>query len=166
MKRLLLPLVLGTLLFNGAARAGDHLWARGLPDYSQGYDETRDPAKDLLAATAKAQQEDKQVLLLVGGEWCSWCQEMNRFLDREPELAHQFNRTFVVVKVNVSEQNKNTPFLKAYPEYLGVPHFYVLDAKGKLLESFNTGLLEKGKSYDEARFGKFIGYFERQDARS
>ncbi|MFM5508527.1 thioredoxin family protein [Aeromonas rivipollensis] len=166
MKRLLLPLVLGTLLFNGAARAGDHLWARGLPDYSQGYDETRDPAKDLLAATAKAQQEGKQVLLLVGGEWCSWCQEMNRFLDREPDLAHQLNRTFVVVKVNVSEQIKNESFLKAYPEYLGVPHFYVLDAKGKLLESFNTGLLEKGKSYDEARFGKFIGYFERQDARS
>ncbi|MFM5191909.1 thioredoxin family protein [Aeromonas media] len=166
MKRLLLPLVLGTLLFNGTARAGDHLWARGLPDYSQGYDEQRDPAKDLAAATIRAQQEDKQVLLLVGGEWCSWCQEMNRFLDREPELAHQFNRTFVVVKVNVSKENKNAPFLKAYPEYLGVPHFYVLDARGKLLESFNTGLLEKGKSYDEVKFGKFIGYFERQDARS
>ncbi|MGE6232780.1 MULTISPECIES: thioredoxin family protein [Aeromonas] len=166
MKRLLLPLVLGTLLFNGAARAGDHLWARGLPDYSQGYDEQRDPAKDLAAATIRAQQEDKQVLLLVGGEWCSWCQEMNRFLDREPELAHQFNRTFVVVKVNVSKENKNAPFLKAYPEYLGVPHFYVLDARGKLLESFNTGLLEKGKSYDEVKFGKFIRYFERQDARS
>ena len=166
MKRLLLPLVLGTLLFNGAARAGDHLWARGLPDYSQGYDERRDPAKDLAAATIRAQQEDKQVLLLVGGEWCSWCQEMNRFLDREPELAHQFNRTFVVVKVNVSKENKNAPFLKAYPEYLGVPHFYVLDARGKLLESFNTGLLEKGKSYDEVKFGKFIRYFERQDARS
>ena len=166
MKRLLLPLVLGTLLFNGAARAGDHLWARGLPDYSQGYDEQRDPAKDLAAATIRAQQEDKQVLLLVGGEWCSWCQEMNRFLDREPELVHQFNRTFVVGKVNVSKENKNAPFLKAYPEYLGVPHFYVLDARGKLLESFNTGLLEKGKSYDEVKFGKFIGYFERQDARS
>ncbi|MGE6291722.1 thioredoxin family protein [Aeromonas media] len=166
MKRLLLPLVLGTLLFNGAARAGDHLWARGLPDYSQDYDEQRDPAKDLAAATIRAQQEDKQVLLLVGGEWCSWCQEMNRFLDREPELAHQFNRTFVVVKVNVSKENKNAPFLKAYPEYLGVPHFYVLDARGKLLESFNTGFLEKGKSYDEVKFGKFIGYFERQDARS
>ncbi|BBS86760.1 thioredoxin family protein [Aeromonas media] len=166
MKRLLLPLMLGTLLFNGAARAGDHLWARGLPDYSQGYDEQRDPAKDLAAATIRAQQEDKQVLLLVGGEWCSWCQEMNRFLDQEPELAHQFNRTFVVVKVNVSKENKNAPFLKAYPEYLGVPHFYVLDARGKLLESFNTGLLEKGKSYDEVKFGKFIGYFERQDARS
>ena len=99
-------------------------------------------------------------LLLVGGEWCSWCQEMNRFLDREPDLAHQLNRTFVVVKVNVSEQNKNESFLKAYPEYLGVPHFYVLDARGKLLESFNTGLLEKGKSYDGEKLGKFIAYFQ------
>ena len=139
-----------------------------LDDGSQGGRtvDTPEEARDLAAATAKASAEGKKVLLLVGGEWCSWCQEMNRFLDREPELAQQFNRTFVVVKVNVSKENKNAPFLKAYPEYLGVPHFYVLDARGKLLESFNTGLLEKGKSYDEVKFGKFIGYFERQDARS
>jgi alcohol dehydrogenase (cytochrome c) len=51
-------------------------------------------------------------------------------------IAGQLNRTFVVVKVNVSEQNKNESFLKAYPEYLGVPHFYVLDA--------NTGKFENG----------------------
>ncbi len=89
MKRLLLPLILGSLLFNGAACAGDHLWSQSLPDYSQGYDETRDPARDLAAATAKASAEGKKVLLLVGGEWCSWCQEMNRFLDREPDLAGQ-----------------------------------------------------------------------------
>lgn len=95
MKRLLLPLILGTLLFNGAACAGDHLWSQSLPAYSQGYDETRDPARDLAAATAKASAEGKKVLLLVGGEWCSWCQEMNRFLDREPDLAGQLNRTFV-----------------------------------------------------------------------
>ncbi len=66
MKRLLLPLILGTLLFNGAACAGDHLWSQSLPDYSQGYDETRDPARDLTAATAKASAEGKKVLLLVG----------------------------------------------------------------------------------------------------
>lgn len=164
MKRLLLPLMLGTALFNGAAQAADHLWAKGLPDYSQGYDEQRDPVKDLAAASAKAEQEGKKVLLLVGGEWCSWCQEMNQFLDREPTLASQFNQTFVVVKVNVSKENKNESFLKGYPEYLGVPHFYVLNDKGKLLESFNTGLLEKGKSYDEEKFGKFIAFFQPKTA--
>ena len=139
MKRLLLPLILGTLLFNGAACAGDHLWSQSLPAYSQGYDETRDPARDLAAATAKASAEGKKVLLLVGGEWCSWCQEMNHFLDQQPDLASQLNRTFVVVKVNVSEQNKNESFLKDYPEYLGVPHFYVLDAKGRLLQLVQVG---------------------------
>ena len=91
---------------------------------------------------------------------------MNHFLDREPTLASQFNQTFVVVKVNVSKANKNEPFLKRYPEYLGVPHFYVLDAKGKLLESVNTGLLEKGRSYDEAKFGKFIAFFQPPSERS
>lgn len=166
MKRLLLPLMLGSALLNGMAQAADHLWARGLPDYSQGYDEQRDPANDLAAASARANAEGKKVLLLVGGEWCSWCQEMNHFLDREPALASQFNQTFVVVKVNVSKANKNEAFLKPYPEYLGVPHFYVLNADGKLLESFNTGLLEKGKSYDEGKFGKFIAFFQPSSASS
>lgn len=160
MNRLLLPLVLGTALFHGEAYSAGHLWSQSLPDYSQGYDEQRDPARDLAAATAKASTEGKKVLLLVGGEWCSWCQEMNHFLDQQPDLAGQLNRTFVVVKVNVSKQNKNESFLKGYPEYLGVPHFYVLDAKGKLLESFNTGLLEKGDSYDGEKFGKFIAFFQ------
>lgn len=156
MNRLLLPLVLGTALFHGEAYSAGHLWSQTLPDYSQGYDEQRDPARDLAAASA----EGKKVLLLVGGEWCSWCQEMNHFLDQQPDLAGQLNRTFVVVKVNVSKQNKNESFLNGYPEYLGVPHFYVLDAKGKLLESFNTGLLEKGDSYDGEKFGKFIAFFQ------
>ncbi|MDM5134969.1 thioredoxin family protein [Aeromonas salmonicida] len=162
MKRLLLPLLLGTALFHGEAYSAGHLWAKALPDYSQGYDEQRDPAQDLASATAKAQREGKKVLLLVGGEWCSWCKEMNHFLDREPALASHF----VVVKVNVSKANKNEPFLKRYPEYIGVPHFYVLDAKGKLLESVNTGLLEKGKSYNEAKFGKFIAFFQPPSERS
>ena len=135
----------GPLGFNGAACAGDHLWSQSLPDYSQGYDETRDPARDPPPLPPRPVPRARKSLLLVGGEWCSWCQEMNRFLDREPDLAGQLNRTFVVVKVNVSEQNKNESFLKAYPEVSGVPHFYVLDAKGRLLESFNTGLLEKGR---------------------
>ena len=72
----------------------------------------------------------------------------------------------MVVKVNVSKANKNEPFLKRYPEYLAVPHFYVLDAKGKLLASVNTGLLAKGKSYDEAKFGKFIAFFQPPSERS
>lgn len=160
MKRLLLPLALGATLFHGAALSATPLWTQALPDYSQVYDERRDPAQDLAAATAKAKSESKKVLLLVGGEWCSWCQEMNHFLDREPDLASQLKQTFVVVKVNVSKENKNEPFLKRYPEYLGVPHFYVLDAQGKLLESFNTGLLEQGKSYDETKFGKFVAFFQ------
>lgn len=121
MNRLLLPLVLGTALFHGEAYSAGHLWSQTLPDYSQGYDEQRDPARDLAAATAKASAEGKKVLLLVGGEWCSWCQEMNHFLDQNPDLASQLNRTFVVVKVNVSKQNKNESFLKGYPEYLGCP---------------------------------------------
>ena len=36
MKRLLLPPMLGPLLFNGAACSGRPPWSQSLPDYSQG----------------------------------------------------------------------------------------------------------------------------------
>jgi len=39
-------------------------------------------------------------------------------------------------------------------------HAWEYAAKGRLLESFNTGLLEKGKSYDGEKLGKFIAYFQ------
>ena len=51
------------------------------------------------------------------------------------------------------------------PEYVGAPHFYVLDARGWLLEPFNTGLLEQRKRYDEATFGSFIDHCQRQGIR-
>ena len=50
-------------------------------------------------------------------------------------------------------------------QYVGAPHFYVLDARSWLLEPFNTGLLEQGKRYDEATFGSFIDHCQRQRIR-
>ena len=73
---------------------------------------------------------------------------MNRFLDREPDLAGQLNRTFVVVQgERQQKQNKNESFLKAYPRVSGVPHFYVLDAKAGC-SSPSTPAAGEGKSYD------------------
>lgn len=108
MNQLLLSfsLVLCTVLFPDQAYSASHLWSQSLPDYSQRYDEKRDPAQDLTAAASRAQQEGKKILLQVGGEWCSWCQEMNHFLDRETELASQLNSTFVVVKLTSSPTSR------------------------------------------------------------
>ena len=51
------------------------------------------------------------------------------------------------MKVNYSEENQNKEFLSQFPEVPGYPHWFVLDADGKLLHSQPTADLEAGDSY-------------------
>ena len=99
---------------------------------------------------------NKRIILDVGGEWCIWCHRIDAFIEQNSEIKDFLNKHFIVVKVNYSEENKNEKFLSRYPKVDGYPHFFVLDDKGKLLHSQNTGLLEKEKSYDTGKFLSFL----------
>lgn len=123
-----------------------------------GFDPTADPAKDLKSAIQQATKEKKNILLDVGGEWCIWCHRLHEFIEADKALTDVIKKNFVVVKVNVSKENKNEEFLKAYPKVPGYPHMFVLDKKGKLLHSQDTAELEKEKSYDA---GKLMAFFAK-----
>ena len=120
------------------------------------FDPSRDPAKDVAAAAASAKKQGKRVIVDVGGEWCSWCHILDRFLDDNTDLRAQVDRNFVWVKVNWSRENKNEAYLSRFPAITGYPHLLVLDADGKLLHSQDTGVLESGKGYDKAKFADFL----------
>jgi thioredoxin-related protein len=120
------------------------------------YDPKADPQADLQAALARASKEGKNVLMDVGGEWCSWCHRMDRFLTEHEELRTSLATNYVLVKVNFSDENKNERFLAQYPKIDGYPHIFVFDAAGKLLISKSTGDLEEGKSYNLERFVEFL----------
>ncbi len=62
----------------------------------------------------------------------------------------------MTVKVNVSSENGNRAFLMPYPKFQGVPHMFVLDADGKLLQSQDTDNLEKGNGYNADRMRDFL----------
>jgi thioredoxin-related protein len=126
------------------------------------YDAKADPRADLQAALARASKEGKNVLMDVGGEWCSWCHRMDRFLADNSDLGALLAKNYVLVKVNFSDENKNEAFLARYPKIDGYPHLFVLDATGKLLESKNTGDLEEGKGYNLGRFQEFLGKYARK----
>ncbi len=125
-------------------------------DFPAKFDPSRDPAKDVATAVAKARAEGKRVIVDVGGEWCSWCHILDRFLDANAEVDALRNRHYVWVKVNWSKDNKNEAFLSRYPAIKGYPHLFVLDADGKLLHSQDTDQLEAGKSYDLAKMTAFL----------
>jgi thiol:disulfide interchange protein len=126
------------------------------------YDPKADPKADLQAALARASKEGRNVLMDVGGEWCGWCHLMDKFITEHEEVRTLLARNYVLVKVNFSEENKNEAFFANYPKVAGYPHLFVLDAKGQLLESKNTGDLEEGKGYNLERVQQFLVQYARR----
>jgi hypothetical protein len=56
------------------------------------------------AAFARAQAEDKPILLDIGAVWCHWCHVMDRESYEDPEIAALINQLFIAVKVDRDER--------------------------------------------------------------
>jgi thiol:disulfide interchange protein len=120
------------------------------------FDPQRDAEKDIQLASVEATKTGRRILLDVGGEWCIWCRRLDAFFGSHPHAFDLLHKTFVVVKVNYSKENKNEQVLSRYPKIPGYPHLFVLDAGGNLLHSQDTGLLEEGKGYSETKIQAFL----------
>ena len=55
-------------------------------------------------AFARAQAEDKPILLDIGAVWCHWCHVIDRESYENPQLAAIINRLFIPVKVDRDER--------------------------------------------------------------
>ncbi|MEZ6103965.1 MAG: hypothetical protein R3E01_33915 [Pirellulaceae bacterium] len=66
------------------------------------------------------------------------------------------SENYVIMKVNMSDENNNATFLAQYPKVPAYPHFFVLDSDGTFLHSQGTGELEEGRGYNEAMFLEFL----------
>jgi thioredoxin-related protein len=124
--------------------------------YSIGhYDEKQDPAADLAQTIQRAQQENKRILLQIGGEWCPWCLRITDFMTTNPQIRSLVENHFVIMKVTYPGDNADA-FLANYPKVEAYPHFFVLDQDGQLLHSQGTGELEEGSGYNESVFAEFL----------
>jgi len=56
------------------------------------------------AAFARAQAENKPILLDIGAVWCHWCHVMDRESYENPEIAALINQLYVAVKVDRDER--------------------------------------------------------------
>ncbi len=136
--------------------------ARVLPPYSQGYDPARDPFSDGRAALQLARETGRRVLIEVGGDWCSWCHVLDRFLDQHPSVRTKLHETFVLLKVNVDDKNDNSEFLSGFPPALGYPHMYITENDGSIVHSQDTAeFLHDGK-YSEPQFLAFLARWNLQ----
>ena len=55
-------------------------------------------------AFRKAKEEDKPILLSIGGVWCHWCHVMAHESFENPEIARIINENFVAIKVDRDER--------------------------------------------------------------
>jgi thioredoxin-related protein len=122
------------------------------------YDPKRDPAKDLKAAVKLASVDGRRILLVVGGDWCGWCRQLSRVFATDREIAQVLAASYVIMKVNYSDENGNLFFLQDYPDIDEFPHFYVLDSNGKLLHSQANRAFEKLGGY---RNKSMLEFFRR-----
>jgi thiol:disulfide interchange protein len=121
------------------------------------YDPTRNPANDLAQAVPVAQTENKRIMLELGGDWCIWCKYMDEFYASHPDILQYRIDHYVLIKVNVSGDNKNEGFLSQYPTVDGYPHIFILENTGKFLHSQDTAELEDGNiSYVPEVFMSFL----------
>lgn len=122
-----------------------------------GYDPGADPFEAYHEAIERADREHKLVLIIAGGDWCSWCHALDRFLERDAEVQRRMDETFVVVKVYVGFDNYNEDFFSQLPAAKGAPHFWVVSPQKQVLASQSTGALEQSsKGYDKAAFLGFV----------
>ena len=119
-----------------------------IPDYSRNYDPNRDPFADGRRAIINAQTTHRRILIELGGNWCAWCKKMDRFINKNKKIKKKLYENFVVLKVNVSDENDNHEFLSS--------HFFVSKSDGSVLHSKDTAELLENGQYSERRFLEFI----------
>ena len=127
-----------------------------LPLYSKIYDDARDPFEDAIAAIALAKASKRNVLIEIGGNWCTWCHKMDAFLEKNPDIYQSLHSNFVLLKINVSDSNENNDFMKSLPPVLGYPHMYVSTAQGKMILSKDTAELLTDNNYSKSQWLSFL----------
>jgi len=152
-------LVLSLSLFIGstaAVNATPTIETSSLPNYSKVYDDQRDPFQDAAAALALAKETNRQVLIEIGGNWCSWCHKMDSFLAKNPDIYQALHSQYVLLKINVSDSNENNDFMESLPPVLGYPHMYVSTAQGKMILSKDTAELLNDNNYSREQWLSFL----------
>jgi len=113
------------------------------------YNELADAQLDITQALQRAKPANKRVLLMYGGNWCSWCYRFNDLIHNDPKIAPVLEKSYELVHVD----NRSNPKIEAgygKDPKQGYPYLTVLDSDGKLLCNQETGVFEEGQGYKPA----------------
>jgi thiol:disulfide interchange protein len=148
LRRFLTALAIGV-----AVSAVSH--AGGLPRVDR-YDAKRDAATDIAEAVAAARGAHRRVLVIVGGDWCKDCRDLDALLDAHPDLALLRDARYLPVKVYVGTDNRNDAALARFPRLQWVPTLFELDDDGNVARSAPSTQFHDGGSLSPDRVREFL----------
>ena len=110
------------------------------------YDPGADAWKDVQQAGSRAAAAHRNVLVVVGGNWCPWCRALDRLMTTDPAVKEALAAGFELVHVNYSKENKNPAVMErlGHPEKNGFPVLVVLSPRLEVLHTQPSDVLEKG----------------------
>jgi thioredoxin-related protein len=124
------------------------------------YDPDADMKAQITAAVKRAGAEERNILLMYGGNWCPWCHRLHELFAADAAIKKVLAERYIVLLVDVGEkpgQPLNQDLVDLYRvKGFGYPALAVLDKQGKLLCAQSTGVLEKGKGHDPAKILAFL----------
>ena len=127
------------------------------------YEPNADAKKNIADLLKQATKENKNVFIMAGGNWCSWCLEFNRFCQSDPQIDSILKADYLVYHLNYSPENLNqSSFARlGYPQRFGFPAFIILDENGNRIHTQNSAYLEQGKSYNKRKVIEFLRSWNR-----
>jgi thioredoxin-related protein len=122
------------------------------------YVDGRDGHLDIAAALRESRADHRTVIVMLGGNWCSWCRRLDYSLQHDPVLAPVVAQSYRLVHVD-SRANRALDGELGHPTAHGVPVLVVLDANGHPAFTQETSSLELGQGHSRTRVLAFLRRF-------
>jgi hypothetical protein len=125
------------------------------------YNETADAKAQIAAAVASAAEDDIRVLINWGANDEEACTKYQQ-VQRAPEVSSKFRDDYKLVYVDVGHLDRNIDLAKSFGVTLAagaLPHFTILDAKGKVLAQMSATSLASdtdAAAFDAKKMGAFL----------
>ena len=121
------------------------------------YDESADAQAQVSQALARANADNKQVMIVFGANWCGDCKMLDGEF-KKPAMKALLDANYVVVKVDVNRFNKNLDVVKPYGDVIkkGIPSIVIATPANQLVYATNGGELADARKMGESGVATFF----------
>ncbi len=131
------------------------------------YDEKADAHRDVASAITRAEETQRNIVLVFGANWCGDCRALDAQMHKA-ELAAIIAKNFVVVEVNLGRYDKNLDVAEQYhvPIKQGIPALAVLNSRGALLYAMDQGQFADARHMSYESIKAFFEQWKPQQSAS